>query len=64
MAGGGTLRAPGQAAMVALAPSPVHQVHNECWPESPLVWIAHIVGREATARSGLKRVTAQVSAAR
>ena len=45
MAGGGTLRAPGQAAMVALAPSPVHQVHNECWPESPLVWIAHIVGR-------------------
>ena len=34
-----------QAAMVALAPSQVHQVHNECWLESPLALIAHIVGR-------------------
>ena len=33
------------AAIVALAPSQVHQVHSECWLESPLAQIAHIVGR-------------------
>jgi tetratricopeptide (TPR) repeat protein len=33
------------AAMVAFAPSHVHQVHSECWLESPLWQMAHIVGR-------------------
>jgi hypothetical protein len=42
----------------------VPQVHSECWLESPLTWMAQIVGRYDAARKELKSVKAHVSAAR
>jgi len=50
--------------MVMLAPNQMHQVHRECWLESPLAWMAYRVGRYDTARSELNSVNAQVSRVR
>jgi hypothetical protein len=39
------LRSRSHKAMVRFAPNQVHQVHSECWLESPLTHSVHIVGR-------------------
>jgi hypothetical protein len=52
------------SAIVALAPSHVSQVTSECWLESPLLWMAHNVGRYENTLTELKTAKAQVSRVR
>src|SRR5262245_40168639 len=50
--------------MVAFAPSQANHVHNECWLESRLRWIAHMVGTYDSTRTELNSVNDQVNTAR